>query len=212
MASDTVSMVPSAPPPPPEVNSNSTGALQGAPDRPGNSIIDLLSTAGHPVTCVFHFAFKVAVLIAYFIGRYFSGDYVITFILATILAALDFWTVKNITGRILVGLRWWNHVKDDGSSQWVFESIPEETMLNSTDRTIFWFFVYLWPAIWAVLLVLNVIAFSLNWVLLDGMVFVFASSNLAGYWKCSADAKRKTREWVEKQGMRAVASAMSSFT
>jgi hypothetical protein len=40
------------------------------------------------------------------------------------LLASDFWTVKNVTGRLLVGLRWWNNIKDDGENEWVFESIP----------------------------------------------------------------------------------------
>lgn len=53
---------------------------------------------------------------------------------------MDFWTVKNITGsfksynfvlmlnmlimtgRLLVGLRWWNHVDEDGKSHWIYES------------------------------------------------------------------------------------------
>lgn len=30
--------------------------------------------------------------------------------------------VQNITGRLMVGLRWWNQVDDDGRSHWVFES------------------------------------------------------------------------------------------
>lgn len=29
---------------------------------------------------------------------------------------------QNVTGRLLVGLRWWNNMKPDGSSEWVFES------------------------------------------------------------------------------------------
>jgi len=29
---------------------------------------------------------------------------------------------QNITGRLMVGLRWWNQVDDDGRSHWVFES------------------------------------------------------------------------------------------
>lgn len=32
---------------------------------------------------------------------------VLTFIFTVILSSLDFWVVKNISGRILVGLRWW---------------------------------------------------------------------------------------------------------
>ena len=35
---------------------------------------------------------------------------------------MDFWTVKNITGRLLAGLRWWNHIDEDGKSQWIFEN------------------------------------------------------------------------------------------
>lgn len=27
-----------------------------------------------------------------------------------------------IPGRLLVGLRWWNYVDDDGKSHWVFET------------------------------------------------------------------------------------------
>jgi len=33
---------------------------------------------------------------------------VITYILALVSAALDFWVVKNVSGRLLVGLRWWS--------------------------------------------------------------------------------------------------------
>ena len=44
------------------------------------------------------------------------------FITVILLLAFDFWTVKNVTGRLLVGLRWWNRVKEDGSSEWVFEA------------------------------------------------------------------------------------------
>ena len=28
----------------------------------------------------------------------------------------------GITGRIMVGLRWWNYIDDDGKSHWVFEA------------------------------------------------------------------------------------------
>lgn len=32
-------------------------------------------------------------------------------------------TVQNVTGRLLVGLRWWNEVDENGQNHWVFESI-----------------------------------------------------------------------------------------
>jgi hypothetical protein len=39
-------------------------------------------------------------------GNFFSD--VNTFIIVTALSGIDFWIVKNITGRLLVGLRWWS--------------------------------------------------------------------------------------------------------
>lgn len=29
---------------------------------------------------------------------------------------------QNVTGRLLVGLRWWNQIDEDGRSLWVFEA------------------------------------------------------------------------------------------
>ena len=39
-----------------------------------------------------------------------------------LLLAFDFWTVKNVSGRLMVGLRWWNKIEEDGTSTWMFES------------------------------------------------------------------------------------------
>ena len=71
---------------------------------------------------LFHLVFRVSALVLYLVAHYVThmGEMgvMITIIL---LLAVDFWTVKNITGRILAGLRWWNKVEEDGTSTWVFE-------------------------------------------------------------------------------------------
>ena len=51
-----------------------------------------------------------------------SGHFIELFLTIILLLAFDFWTVKNVTGRLLVGLRWWNKVEEDGTSSWQFES------------------------------------------------------------------------------------------
>jgi len=33
--------------------------------------------------------------------------------------------ISYLLNRILVGLRWWNEVKEDGSEEWIFESDNE---------------------------------------------------------------------------------------
>lgn len=53
---------------------------------------------------------------------WFSDSFITSFVFVVLLLSADFWTVKNITGRLLVGLRWWNYVDDAGASHWVFES------------------------------------------------------------------------------------------
>ena len=51
-----------------------------------------------------------------------------------VLLALDFWTVRNVSGRVLVGLRFWNQVDEDGTSFWVFEhrNVSNQTRFLST--------------------------------------------------------------------------------
>ena len=51
------------------------------------------------------------------------------FISVMLLGAIDFWVVKNVTGRFkiknnrkLVGLRWWQDFDDDGKEHYFFES------------------------------------------------------------------------------------------
>jgi hypothetical protein len=70
----------------------------------------------------FHLFFRTGALVSYLFCTLFSDSFVLNFVIIVLLLALDFWTVKNVSGRLLVGLRWWNHVDANGSSKWVFES------------------------------------------------------------------------------------------
>lgn len=31
-------------------------------------------------------------------------------------------SLQNVTGRLMVGLRWWNQIDEDGKSHWIFEA------------------------------------------------------------------------------------------
>ena len=74
-----------------------------------------------PVACVATFGLKAAGLLFYlFVGSFISN--IITFIIVIVLSSLDFWVVKNITGRLLVGLRWWSEIDKNGKEQWRFEN------------------------------------------------------------------------------------------
>lgn len=66
----------------------------------------------------------------YILSALFVNNFVIIFVVTVLLAALDFWVVKNVSGRILVGLRWWNEINDLGESIWKFESLDQEVSIT----------------------------------------------------------------------------------
>lgn len=76
----------------------------------------------HPYVTFFHLFFRGASIVTYMLCGWFSDSFITSFVFVVLLLSADFWTVKNITGRLLVGLRWWNYVDDSGVSHWVFES------------------------------------------------------------------------------------------
>eukprot|EP01084_Bolivina_argentea_P311988 540101_1 len=80
------------------------------------------SSHAHPKAAFFTVLFKGLAVGTYVFGSWFSDNFILIFVFTILCLACDFWTVKNVTGRLLVGLRWWNEVKDDGSSEWKFEA------------------------------------------------------------------------------------------
>lgn len=71
---------------------------------------------------LFHVAFRTAAILSYVLCGWFSDSFITSFVVIVLLLSMDFWTVKNITGRLMVGLRWWNYVDDEGKSHWVYEA------------------------------------------------------------------------------------------
>ena len=86
----------------------------------------------HPHASAFAVVFKATALVAYLLLTLFFDSFVLIFVVCVTLLSLDFWTVKNVSGRLLVGLRWWNEVRDDGTSEWHFES--REVRVRGTHR------------------------------------------------------------------------------
>ena len=99
----------------------------------------------HPMPALFHLLFKVRAepespaaaaaqvappaaraqtlaILVYMFGSWFSSSFVNVFVVCVLLLAFDFWTVKNVSGRLMVGLRWHSEVQDDGTTQWRFEA------------------------------------------------------------------------------------------
>ena len=130
-----------------------------------------ISNASHPVACVFSVLFKGLAFFMYFIlhtrylvlGNFISS--VLTFIFVTIFMASDFWVIKNVSGRLLVGLRWWSSFDEKGKEMWRFESKDNEGG-NSVDSSVFWMGQIICVLLWGFFLVVNALSFDMFWVFL----------------------------------------------
>ena len=108
------------------------------------------------------------------------------FIITILLLAADFYYLKNIAGRRLVGLRWWNEVDPaTGDSHWVFESSePGTKVINATDSRFFWLAIYAQPLLWILLAIVALFSLKFIWLPLVGMCFLWR----VGWEKKSEDA------------------------
>ena len=113
-------------------------------------------------------------LLVYLLGMLFTTNFILIFIITILLLAADFYYLKNIAGRRLVGLRWWNEVNaQSGESHWVFESAPQPNepggkIVNPTDKRFFWLALYAQPALWVVLAIVALLRTKFVWLTLVG--------------------------------------------
>ncbi|CAG2158719.1 unnamed protein product [Oppiella nova] len=168
----------------------------------------------HPSAAFFHIIFKMSSIVTYLFGGLFGQDFLSIFVLLILLISMDFWTVKNVTGRLLVGLRWWNRIDDEGNSQWLFEnkykkdnnsddSIKDLNQLseNTADSTIFWTALIVAPILWFILLLVTIFRLNVQWFMVVSLALVLSASNLYGYIRCKLGGNFKSvlTQYVGKQ-------------
>lgn len=150
----------------------------------GSGWIESLKRSSHPMAVIFYLAFRTSALLTYLFGLLFTSNFVLIFILVILLLAADFWTVKNISGRLLVGLRWWNEVSSDGASIWVFETADPQRHINPIDSKVFWTGLYITPALWVGLGLLAILKFEFLWLLLILIALILSVTNALAFSRC----------------------------
>lgn len=189
-----------------------SGSTSGATASTGGLqfIKQQLKQSSHPVVIIFHILFKAAALFLYIFGGWIAGShngarFITLTVFVILLLAADFWVVKNVTGRLLVGLRWWNKVEED-DTVWIFES-AEDKVINKFDRTVFWTVLYATPVIWSALFLLGVLKFAVTWLLIVVMALALSMANVYGYYKCSKEQAGQFQQMMQagaQQGAMAV--------
>ncbi|KAH6568610.1 hypothetical protein BASA50_000427 [Batrachochytrium salamandrivorans] len=171
----------------------------------------ILQQSSHPIALIFHIVFRTAALVTYMFSWLIVSDFILTFVIIILLLAFDFWTVKNVTGRLLVGLRWWNEIRDDGTNEWIFES-KENRTVNGVDSRIFWMALYIAPIAWVLLAILAILKLQASFFVITLVAVSMTMANLIGYTQCEKDAKKRVASYIADQGImgNVVSSIISS--
>ncbi|KAG8623247.1 hypothetical protein KVT40_008223 [Elsinoe batatas] len=142
--------------------------------------------SSHPITLLCFLGFRISNILTYLLGLFFTTNYVLVFIITILLLAMDFYYLKNIAGRRLVGLRWWNEVNaQSGESHWVFESAEEGTRtVNKTDHRFFWIALYALPVAWVALAIVAIVRFRFIWLSLVVIAMVLTITNTLAFSRC----------------------------
>lgn len=160
----------------------------------------------------------------YLLGSIFTDNFTLVFVVTILLLAFDFWTVKNVSGRLLVGLRWWNEIQEDGSNRWVFESahvsrgrlstvcsltLPRRLFksfsykpnrpINTADSRLFWWVLYATPILWILLALTCIFTLKISWLVIVVVAIILNVANVYGYTQCDKDAKKKWASGIAAQ-------------
>ncbi|KAH0838458.1 DUF846-domain-containing protein [Lanmaoa asiatica] len=175
------------------------------PNDAESGITGILKQSAHPAALFCLYFFRVAAIAVYVLCGLFTNDYVLSTIAVVVLLAMDFWNCRNVAGRTLVGLRFWNQVRyrasavyrltsaiqvdEDGESYWVFESRDPSRPANPMDSR--WIALYAFPAFWLLLLVISIVRFNLAFVPIVILALVFNVTNAVGFTYADRDAKQR---------------------
>ncbi|KAJ7074904.1 Golgi apparatus membrane protein TVP23 [Mycena belliarum] len=156
-----------------------------------NGIAGIFRQSAHPLALFFLFFFRTAAIAVYLLSGFFTDNYVLSAVAVVVLLAMDFWNCRNVAGRTLVGLRFWNQVDEDGESYWVFESRDPSRPANAIDSRMFWIAVYVFPLLWVALFIVSLLRFKLNFMPIVALALVFNATNAVGFTYADRDAKQR---------------------
>uniref|UniRef100_A0A673X0W5 Golgi apparatus membrane protein TVP23 homolog n=1 Tax=Salmo trutta TaxID=8032 RepID=A0A673X0W5_SALTR len=119
---------------------------------------------------------ELSAILVYLLCELLSSSFIVCMVTVILFLSADFWTIKNITGRLMVGLRWWNQceiVLSFLSASGEFEAAG----VRSKSR-IFWLGLVMCPVIWVCFVFSTLFSFKIKWLTTVIMGGVLQGGNL----------------------------------
>ena len=168
----------------------------------------MLEASTLPILSAVHILLKGIIVALYLLLPLFTKSF-ISLEIVIILAAVDFWIVKNIAGRLLVGLRWWVDFDEEGEEMWKFECKVDESKVNPANDKIFWWTLALFTVIWLALTVINVFRLDITNVMICLFCGAMIAFNLYSYYQCSKAQSENVKKLAFQYGQGAVKKFMT---
>jgi len=167
--------------------------------KKNHKLTDFLKKSSNPSVALMTVSLKIAALFFFLFLNIFTSNQAFVMIVVIICVAMDFWYTKNISGRILVGLRWWNTYNSETQQEvWKFESKNEIKEANA-DRATFWLSLYGFTGAWIVLFIWECIWFNFMWASLCLISLAISGTNTYGFLRCSKMQQRIIINFVKKK-------------
>ncbi|XP_060003098.1 Golgi apparatus membrane protein TVP23 homolog B-like [Lagenorhynchus albirostris] len=152
------------------------------------------SQISHPVASFFHLFFRVGAIRVYLPCEWFSTSFIACMVTIILLLSCDFGAVKNVTGRLMAGLRWWNHTDEDGKSHWVSESrkafSQDSKTVPEAESRISWLGLIACLVLWVIFAFSALFSFRVKWLAVVIMGVVLQGANLYGYIRCKVGSRK----------------------
>ena len=117
--------------------------------------------------------------------------------------SFDFWVTKNLTGKKLVGLRWFSQISETGEEEWIFESRSVNRKAHAGNIMVFWISQIVFMVFWIFVFIVNIITLSLFWIGLGYFCAMLSVLNFGCYFKCRGEHQKKAKELTKKMGLKA---------
>ena len=162
------------------------------------TITNFYKKSTYPMISLLTVLIKLASIISFFLFSIFLSNEAIIMFIVVLIGLCDLWMTKNISGRFLAGLRWYNLLKSETNTEiWVFEG-KKENDSNMINRSIFWYSLYINDIIWIVLFIWEFIRLRFDWSFICLILIIFSFTNTYGFYKSSKIQQKGTKFLIKK--------------
>ena len=165
----------------------------------GRTSSKLCSEGASPLTGMFHVIFMIAVVFLLFALPMVTTP-MNAIALVVLAGAIDFYFIKNISGRRLVGLRWWIAFTPSGREMIKYECRLDDRSTPSSGQTIFWYPFYIFHVVWFILIVLNIIAANYPNIFACIYNLVLIRYNYRYFNECSTKRSTQVERLIDQHG------------